>query len=75
MASTDDWFDAKGAAAYLGYTVAALYNWRYGRRDTLGPRSFKTGGRLRYKRSDLDAWLARNERPGDVEADQLHTAG
>jgi excisionase family DNA binding protein len=45
------------AAAYLSIPKATLYTWRT-RRAGFGPRALKLGGCLRYRRSDLDAWVA-----------------
>jgi excisionase family DNA binding protein len=45
------------AAAYLSIPKATLYTWRT-RRVGFGPRAVKVGGCLRYRRSDLDAWVA-----------------
>jgi excisionase family DNA binding protein len=45
------------AAAYLSIPKATLYTWRT-RRAGFGPRAVKLGGCLRYRRSDLDAWVA-----------------
>lgn len=44
------------AAAYLSIPKATLYTWRT-RRAGFGPRAVKLGGCLRYRRSDLDAWV------------------
>ena len=48
------------AAAYLSIPKATLYTWRTRRtrRAGFGPRAVKFGGCLRYRRSDLDAWVA-----------------
>jgi len=45
------------AAAYLAIPKTTLYTWRT-RRAGFGPRAVKLGGSLRYRRSDLDAWVA-----------------
>jgi excisionase family DNA binding protein len=45
------------AAAYLAIPKATLYTWRT-RRPGFGPRAVKLGGCLRYRRIDLDAWVA-----------------
>jgi excisionase family DNA binding protein len=45
------------AAAYLSIPKATLYTWRT-RRAGFGPRAVKLGSCLRYRRSDLDAWVA-----------------
>lgn len=44
------------AADYLGVAKSTLYTWRT-RRPGFGPRAVKAGGALRYRRSDLDAWI------------------
>ena len=50
------------AAAYLAIPKATLYTWRTWRtrrtrRGGFGPRAVKMGGCLRFRRSDLDAWV------------------
>ena len=45
------------AATYLAIPKATLYTWRT-RRVGFGPRAVKLGGCLRYRRADLDAWVA-----------------
>ena len=45
------------AAAYLSIPKATLYTWRT-RRAGFGPPAVKIGGCLRYRRSDLEAWVA-----------------
>lgn len=47
--------DQSGTADYLGVAVRTLENWRCRR---YGPRYVKIGGSVRYRQSDLDAWLA-----------------
>ncbi|MCK2035676.1 helix-turn-helix domain-containing protein [Microbacterium sp. SSW1-49] len=46
-------------AALLGRSVPALAQMRY--RGT-GPRFIRAGGRIRYRRSDVNAWLEAGER-------------
>lgn len=41
-------------AAYLGVPIATLYNWRYRGK---GPMSIKVGRNVRYRWSDVEAWL------------------
>lgn len=48
--------DIAQAATYIGISKATLYTWRT-RRPGFGPRAVKAGGALRYRRSDLDAWI------------------
>ena len=45
------------AGAYLSIPKATLYTWRT-RRPGFGPPAVKLGGCLRYRRADLDAWVA-----------------
>ncbi|WP_315636997.1 MULTISPECIES: helix-turn-helix domain-containing protein [Microbacterium] len=49
----------RDASRYLGRSVPALAQLRY--RGT-GPRFIHAGGRVRYRQSDVDAWLAAGER-------------
>lgn len=57
------------AATYLAIPKATLYTWRT-RRAGFGPRAVKVGGCLRYRRSDLDAWIESHvetlEEPADA---------
>ena len=39
---------------YLGVPEATLAQWRY---QGKGPRFFKVGKHVRYRKSDVDAWL------------------
>ncbi len=54
------------AAAYLAIPKATLYTWRT-RRVGFGPRAVKMGGCLRYRRSDLDAWVVEHLEPAEGE--------
>jgi len=47
-------FDPKKAAKYVGVTEATLRFWRS--RDK-GPRYFRAGKLVRYRRVDLDSWI------------------
>jgi len=48
--------------AYLGIPKNTLYRWRV---DGHGPRAVRIGKHLRYRRTELEAWLDANtdERP------------
>lgn len=46
---------AEDAATYLGRRAQTLANWRLQQK---GPRWIKVGGRIFYRRSDLDAFIA-----------------
>lgn len=52
------------AAAYLSIPKATLYTWRT-RRVGYGPRAVKMGSCLRYRRADLDAWIAAHLEPAE----------
>ena len=41
-------------ADYLGVPIRTVYAWRH--RGT-GPRGFRVGRHVRYRREDVDAWL------------------
>jgi excisionase family DNA binding protein len=43
------------AAEYLHVPASTL---RYWRQQNRGPKSFALGGRVRYQKADLDAWVA-----------------
>lgn len=50
------------AAAYLSVPPLTLVEWRTERRAGFGPKVIKKGGFVRYRKTDLDAWLAANVR-------------
>jgi predicted DNA-binding transcriptional regulator AlpA len=56
------------AAAYIGIAKSTLYTWRT-RRPGFGPRAVKAGGALRYRRSDLDAWIEAHAEALELEAE------
>lgn len=43
-------------AAMLGLSTRTLYNWQY-RRPALGPEPVRVGGRLRWQRETVEAWI------------------
>lgn len=45
------------AAQYLGTTVGTLNSWRHCGKNTLP--FIRWGNRIRYRKSDLDAWIER----------------
>lgn len=47
------------AGAYLGVPGATLQGWRY---RGVGPTYVKIGGQIRYRKTDIDAYIAQNER-------------
>lgn len=50
----NDVMNGKAAAVYMDTTEGTLSTWRYLGK---GPRYYKVGRRVVYRRSDLDAWL------------------
>ena len=60
------------AAAYLAIPKATLYTWRT-RRAGFGPPAVKMGGCLRYRRSDLDAWVAQHVETFDGAEDPIES--
>ncbi len=61
--AVEELWTAEQVAAYLQLPLRSLYQWR-----TLnkGPRAARVGRHLRYRRSDVEAWLAEqyDPRPG-----------
>jgi len=57
MSADDRLLPPREAAEYLGVGLIALRDWRYRR---IGPPYIRLGHRtVRYRKSDLDAWLER----------------
>ena len=57
MAKTDrldELMTADELAGYLGLSLQTLYNWKL---RGEGPPAYKVGGRLRFRRSEVKAWL------------------
>lgn len=52
--SDDPFLDTAQAAEHLNYSKSALEYWRC---RGIGSRFYKTAGRVRYRKSDLDAWM------------------
>ena len=61
-------FDTRRAAAYLGLGPRTLDGYRV---SGAGPAFHRFGNRVRYCRSDLDAWAARRRATTTAEADRL----
>lgn len=59
IASGDPLLTIDQAAEYLSIPKATLYTWRT-RRAGYGPRAVKFGKSLRYRRSDLDAFILKH---------------
>lgn len=55
MQPQDQLMTAEQVSAYLQIGVTTLYTWRY---LGTGPACAKIGRYLRYRRADIDAWVA-----------------
>ncbi len=55
MTDNDALLTPEEVAEWLHVPVATLRYWRHARK---GPRSFRIGGLLRYKLTDVEAWIA-----------------
>ena len=55
LSSHDEILTTADVAEITKVPVTTLKDWRH---DRLGPRSFKLGRLVRYRRSDVDQWLA-----------------
>lgn len=53
-AAPSPFFSPEGLAAYLGLPVGTIYRWRV---KGTGPRGIRIGRHVRYRRSDVDAWV------------------
>jgi excisionase family DNA binding protein len=60
MDHSDRLLDIQELAAYLAVPVNTLYAWRYHRQ---GPPAFRAGRHLRYRWSDVQAWVERRIEP------------
>ena len=49
-------------AAFLNVPVRRIYDWRY---VGEGPPAFKVGGSLRWRLSDVEAWLEQQREPAE----------
>ncbi len=54
METVDRLLTVEDLADYLGVPVATLYQWRY-RRE--GPPGFRVGRYIRYRPTDVEAWI------------------
>lgn len=59
----DPLLTADQVALWLSKPKATLYAWRT---RGLGPRGIKVGGDLRYRRSDIEAYIEQNADPRDI---------
>jgi excisionase family DNA binding protein len=61
----DQVWDDERTGEYLTVPVGTLANWRY---QGKGPRFVKIGRHVRYRRSDVEAWLEANVRESTATA-------
>ncbi|MGY1705522.1 helix-turn-helix transcriptional regulator [Geodermatophilus sp. SYSU D00697] len=50
----DNLMTVQDVAAYLGVPVATVYQWNS---RGQGPRRYRLGKHVRYRRADVDAWI------------------
>ncbi len=55
MPRTDEWIGIEQLASEIGIPVRTIYAWRT---RSLGPRGATFGRHVRFKREDVDAWIA-----------------
>lgn len=48
------WIEAADIAAEIGVPLATVYLWNH---KGTGPRFYRLGRHVRYRRADVDAWL------------------
>ena len=61
VSMSNDWTSIEAFAAELDVPVRTVYAWRS---RGLGPRGYKIGRHIRFRRSDVEAWLERQaDRP------------
>ena len=63
MSNRDPLLGIEVVAEYLGVPVATIYAWR---KNGYGPRAFRVGKHLRWRDSEVQAWL---EKQRDEEFD------
>lgn len=50
-----EWLDTAGLAEWLDVPEATVVQWRY---KGTGPRGVRLGRHVRYRRADVEAWIA-----------------
>lgn len=58
----DPMMDLHALAAYLGVSEATIYLWR---KEGKAPRAYKLGRALRWRKSEVDAWLEEQREPAN----------
>ena len=62
MQQRDRLLTVQELAEYLGVPVATLYQWRY---RSEGPKGFRVGRHVRYRWSEIEAWVERQMAEAD----------
>ncbi len=71
MSADDQLWDPTRTAVYLGTAMRTLANWRH---EGFGPPYVKVGSRVRYRRCDIEAWLAtRAEKRTPIPSQRLRS--
>ena len=55
MRQSEEFLSPEGLADFLGLPVGTIYGWRY---RGEGPPGYKIGRHVRYRRTDVEKWLA-----------------
>jgi excisionase family DNA binding protein len=55
-----EWSGPKDLAEWLDLPVATIYRWRH---TGIGPPAVRVGKHLRYRRRDVERWLAEQADP------------
>ncbi len=63
---TEELFDTEAVATYVGLSPVTLRKWRM---TGAGPRFVRIGRAIRYRKAELDAFLAGREFATTAEAD------
>jgi len=58
--SDDEYLTPDGLAALLHVPVGTVYGWNY---KGVGPRKTHVGRHVRYRRSDVEAWIESRSDP------------
>ena len=66
-----EFMDTRAAAAWLGLSHRTLEGFRV---SGGGPEFHRFGNRVRYRRSDLEAWAAERRASTTAQADRLRPA-
>ena len=56
MKQLDELLSPQDLADYLDVPVSTLYDWRW---RGEGPKGFRAGKHIRYRRSDVEEWIQR----------------